>query len=117
MTLSEKEELFAQFQATFVLELIRRGYGVTEGESYRPPEMAKIYAAQGKGVLNSNHCNRLAKDLNLFKGGVFLTQKSDYQEAGDLWKSMSTDEVKCCWGGDFTRVDADHFSFEYNGVE
>jgi hypothetical protein len=118
MTLLEKQQIFALLNSRFVVRLCGMGYKVTFGEAYRPPETAKLYAQQGKGIRNSLHELKLAKDLNLFKEGRFLISIDEYREAGEIWKSYSTDEYECCWGGDFhSRPDADHFSIEHNGVK
>lgn len=110
MTLSTKQQLFAQRISVLILALIERGYEVTLGETWRPCQTAALYAQEGIGIKDSLHTRRLAEDLNLFKGGVFLTTEDEYREAGQLWKSYSTADAVCCWGGDFASPDADHFS-------
>ena len=82
------------------------GYQFTLGEVFRTPEQAKIYASQGKGILHSLHCERLAIDINIFKDGVFLEKNSDYEPLGIYWESL---HPKNRWGGRFKRVDSDHF--------
>lgn len=116
MYLVDKQSQFTFKLAEFLLWLKSKGYQVTLGEAYRPPEMAKIYAAQGKGIKNSVHTLKLAIDLNLFYDGIFLTTFKEYEEAGRKWEGLSTPEITCTWGGRFSRVDANHFSFEHNGV-
>ncbi len=116
MTLLAKQQAFSFLQAQFTFELYSRGYKITEGEWWRSPETAAIYAKQGKGVANSLHCIRLARDLNLFKDGVYLISVDDYREAGGIWKAYSTDDYQCTWGGDFSTADAVHFSIEHNGI-
>jgi hypothetical protein len=110
-----------QKQARFtdcVIQLIRTlteqyNYRVTLGECYRPPETAELYSKQGIGSANSNHCVRLAVDLNLFYQGEFLTSLEEYRTAGGLWKSLDPDAR---WGGDFKNLkDGNHFSFEHLG--
>ncbi len=93
-----------------------RGYGVSLGESWRPPEMAQIYAKEGRGILDSLHCQRLAQDLNLFRGGREMKSTGDYDEAGRLWESYSCPSYTTCWGGRFVKPDADHFSITHDGV-
>jgi hypothetical protein len=114
MKLIEKQKLFPLLLAQFYLDLKKRGYEFTLGESYRPPETAKLYQLEGRGIATSNHCIKIAQDLNLFKNGFFLSKLEQYQEAGNLWESYSTNEYQCCWGGEWG--DADHFSLEHNGV-
>jgi len=80
------------------------------GEGMRAPEMAKIYAEQGKGILDSQHCKKLAVDLFLFANGVFLQDKKDYQLLGEYWKGLNPENRH---GSDFPR--ADHVHFEMKG--
>lgn len=115
MTLSEKQQLFAELVAQLILKAIELDYRVTLGEAYRTPEQAAWYAKQGKGIANSLHTLKLAIDLNLFKEGVYLTASEDYKLLGEWWKEQ---HASCCWGGDFkTRADGNHFSLEHNGVK
>jgi hypothetical protein len=114
VNLAQKQRLFARLISELILEITERGYEVTLGESWRPPEMAKIYAAQGRGITNSLHWSRLAVDLNLFLGGKQLTKSEEYKEVGELWESKSGKDYKCAWGGRFS--DGNHFSIEHNGV-
>ena len=117
MTLLEKQFLFSKLISKFILELGDSGYGVTLGEAHRSDETAAIYAAKGKGILKSVHRIRLAFDLNLFKDGIYLTRTESYLEAGELWESYSTEEIKCCWGGRFMSLqDGNHFSIEHDGT-
>lgn len=117
LTLVEKQQQFSLFLSRFIADLRKRNYYVTLGEAYRPEQMAEIYASTGKGILQSNHRIRLAIDLNIFYEGGLLTTKEDLEIPGRLWKSYSTDLITCCWGGDFKRVDAFHFSFLHNGIK
>lgn len=116
MNLLEKQQAFSILIAKFLLACDRAGYQVTFGEAFRPQEMAEIYAKEGKGVINSVHCLRLAFDLNLFKSGIFLTELEDYRAMGEYWESLSTDNYTTCWGGRFSKPDVDHFSFLHSGV-
>lgn len=116
MSLVAKQSAFAGAVAKLVLEALDRGYLVTFGEAYRPEETAALYEEQGRGIANSNHTRRLAIDLNLFLYGQYLTDSEHYRELGEWWKRESTDEYTCAWGGDFSRPDGNHFSFEHNGV-
>jgi hypothetical protein len=57
---------------------------------------------------------RLAVDLNLFKNGQFLTDSEAHRPLGDYWKSLHPD---CCWGGDFSKPDGNHYSMQYGGIK
>ena len=113
MTLGEQQQRFPPFVATLLQWLYANGYTVTFGEAWRTPEQAAWNAAHGSGIKNSLHCERLAVDLNLFKADVFLTEREDYQPAGEYWKTLDPD---CRWGGDFHSPDSDHFSLAWQGV-
>lgn len=115
MTLLEKQELHVRLVAKLIQWATDHGYGLTWGETWRPPEMAAIYAAQHKGIKNSLHTQRLAVDLNLFKNGTFLTTVKDYESIGLYWEGLSGPDWQCTWGGRFG--DADHFSIEHEGIK
>lgn len=110
--LPEYQQLFAVCVATLILRLEELQYRVTFGEAYRPPETAALYAKQGRGIVKSLHCDRLAVDLNLFRDGEYLTSTEDYRSAGMIWKALNP---FARWGGDFAKPDGNHFSFEWQG--
>ena len=84
------------------------GYECTLGEAYRTHEQAAPYAKEGKAIKNSLHIDRLASDLNLFRGGVYLTRTEDYRQVGEYWESIGGN-----WGGRFN--DSNHFSLSFDG--
>jgi hypothetical protein len=90
-----------------------QGYTLSWGEAFRTQEQAQWDATNHIGIVNSVHCERLAVDFMLFKDGEYLTDPTDYKFMGDYWKSL---DPSCRWGGDFTTVDADHFSITWNGA-
>lgn len=103
--------------ADFIQKVYQNNYKLTFGEAWRPPEMARIYAQEGKGIINSVHCLRLAVDLNAFYNGEYLDGSKDSHiplltKLGEIWESMGGS-----WGGRFHIKDYNHYSFEYNGVE
>jgi hypothetical protein len=113
MTLRELQSVFAQLSAQLIQQAEKFGYDVTLGEAWRSPETAKVYAEEGKGIVDSLHIERLAIDLNLFKQGAYLTDTKDYEILGEWWEGLSCDNYKCAWGGRFH--DGNHFSIEYEG--
>lgn len=110
MRLVEAQQLFAQLVARLIQEAHAQGYAVTFGEAHRPPETARLYAQQGRGTLNSLHSLRLAIDLNLFRGGKYLTATEDHRPLGEWWEKQ---HPRCRWGGRFN--DGNHYSFTPDG--
>jgi hypothetical protein len=108
MTLRERQSLFVRLVADLIRYGSERGYEFTWGRAYDSPEECERLAEAGKGIRNSLHGDRLAVDLNLFRGGDFLTDSAAYEPLGKYWKSLHPD---CRWGGDFIkRKDGNHFS-------
>lgn len=107
----------SDLQQQFVLNVSRlighiydHKYTCTFGEAYRTPEQAAIYAEEGKGIVNSQHCKRLAIDLNLFDAlGRYLTDVEDYRQFGAYWKALDHHNR---WGGDFHLLDGNHFEVD-----
>lgn len=112
MSVVSKQARFTVCIADLIIWADSRGYQLTFGEAYRPRELAELYAAQGRGIANSNHTRRLAVDFNVFKDGVYLTDGADFADLGAYWESL---DPNCRWGGRFR--DGNHFSFEHNGVK
>jgi len=108
-----KQVLFVKIFAQFVLWCYDNGYELTDGEAYRTPEQAALNAQSGKGISNTIHTKRLARDINLFIAGVYQLDSEAYRPLGDKWKTM---HELARWGGDFSRPDGNHFSFEHEGV-
>lgn len=109
MRLGEKQELFAELMAHLLHHAFILGYTVRIGHVFRSKE-----EAERLGFPRSLHTKKLAVDLNLFKDGKFLRKTSDHAELGAFWKSL---HPLCCWGGDFTRPDGNHYSVTHNGVK
>lgn len=104
-TLRQKQSRFALAVALLIQEADKRGYEVTLGEAYRTPQQAAANAKAGTGTANSLHCQRLAIDINLFRGGAFLARSEDHRPLGEWWESLSPDHR---WGGRFN--DGNHYS-------
>lgn len=114
MSLNRKQIRFTRKMAEFQVWAFEHGYQLIEAESYRPPFVAEEYARLGKGIKNSVHTKKLARDLFLFKNGTITWNTADYAALGAEWKRRDPDAR---WGGDMVkRRDAVHFSFEHNGV-
>ena len=106
-----------QSQSTFLLNACKliqyateQGFEVTGGELVRTVEQANLYLKTGfsKAGAKSLHCQRLAIDLNFFKGGSYVTEKSELTMLGTYWESLSPLNS---WGGFFSNFeDCPHFS-------
>ncbi len=114
-------------QAEFLLafcDLIRwgteQGYVLTGGELWRPLEMQEIYLKTGRSkTLKSEHLNRLAVDLNIFRrnadGSLRLCTRDEIKPLGEYWEQM---HPRHRWGGSWRGaveakrsdfIDAPHF--------
>lgn len=107
MNLHDQQALFAKDVAKLIVFIFEQGFSCSLGEAYRTPEQAAIYAKEGKGIVDSLHCKKLAIDLNLFDNkGMYLATEEPYEVIGKYWESLSPVNR---WGGNFPRKDADHF--------
>ena len=104
-----------QEQAAFLLDAIKlvqyateQGFVVTGGELFRSPEQQAIYVKTGRSkTMNSNHLKRCAIDLNFFKDGKIIWDKTTLAPLGAYWESLNP---KNRWGGNFkSLVDCPHF--------
>lgn len=109
----QEQDAFAKDIAKLLTHIHSQGYSCTFGEAWRSHEQAEIYFHQGKGIVNSLHCERLAVDLNLYSPkGEYLKERKDYEPFGIYWCSLNK---KNRWGGCFhdhtgrPKPDSDHF--------
>jgi hypothetical protein len=103
--LTETQFSFSRDVAKLIDYIFAKNYYCSIGEVYRPPETAQLYAKQKRGIANSQHCSRLAIDINLFSPEkVYLAQSMQYKFVGDYWESLNP---KNRWGGRFN--DGNHF--------
>lgn len=98
MTLRQKQSLFARKVASLILAAYEMGFELTLGDAY----------ARAGHMPSSLHYERLAIDLNLFKGGRFLTGTEDHRPLGEFWESIGGS-----WGGRWG--DGNHYSLEHEG--
>jgi hypothetical protein len=114
VTFSQKQQTFCVNVGHLIAWAFARGYRLTFGEAYRPPETAALYAQQGRGIAASLHTKRLAVDFNVFRDGQYLTLSESLRPLGDFWKTLDVDNA---WGGDFsTKPDGNHFSMQHEGI-
>jgi hypothetical protein len=106
-TLSQKQAVFALNVAKLIMFIYERGYSCSLGETFRTANQAAIYAKEGKGIVNSLHCKRLAIDINLFSpDGKYFPDTKDYEPFGTYWELLDDNNR---WGGKFPRADGCHF--------
>ena len=112
-----KDIPFVDRQQTFTLNVSRliqfifaTGHKCTFGETYRTPLQAALYHKQGIGSLDSNHCHRLAIDLNIFdEKNVYLHDAKDYKEFAEFWIKLNPfNEAGYYW----KMKDANHFEMD-----
>ena len=109
-TLREKQSRFALMVARLILHANELGYQLTLGDAYRDPRVfGAMGAAVGYGQARSAHKQRLAIDLNLFKGGEFLSGTAAHRPLGEWWEAQGG-----VWGGRFH--DGNHYSLEHGGI-
>lgn len=113
MTLNAKQVIFTRNVGKLLQWASLASLPVILAEAYRTPEQARIYAEQGKGIINSAHCKKLAVDLFRVADGTVTWRRSDYEALGKYWKQLHPLNR---WGGDFKNRDCVHFSMEHNGV-
>lgn len=108
--LETKQQRFSELMGKLIEKAIGAGYGISMGETYRPPEMAAIYAKEGKGIKDSLHCDRLAVDINLWRGDQYLRDTASYKDLGAWWEQQ---DRHARWGGRWE--DGNHFELTLDG--
>jgi hypothetical protein len=98
MKLGEQQELFSEMIAKLITYIYSKGYKVRVGDFWAKPRNPLEHKA------NSQHYNKLAADLNLFKDGVFLSRTEDHKEFGAYWEAL---HPSCRWGGRYK--DGNHY--------
>ncbi|MBA7495774.1 hypothetical protein ES702_06363 [subsurface metagenome] len=94
MSLRKDQSKFVHMVALLILFAYQKGYELTFGDAY----------AHDGHKANSFHYKRLAIDLNLFKGGKYLSKTEDHKELGEFWESIGGS-----WGGHWD--DGNHYSY------
>ena len=111
MSLGSEQRRLPPMIAALINFAYLKGYELTFGDTYRDPRVHGAMGVKlGYGHASSNHKQKLAVDLNLFKDGLYLTKTSDHLPLGEFWESIGG-----TWGGRFD--DGNHYSIEYGGVK
>lgn len=95
MSLRKDQSKFAHMVALLILYAYEKGYELTFSDAY-------AHDGHREG---SFHYKRLAIDLNLFKGGKYLTRTEDHEPLGLFWESIGGS-----WGGRWE--DGNHYSYK-----
>lgn len=128
MSLVKEQWEFLKDVVKLIKYVEEKGWIVTGGELWRPPEMQRIYVKTGRSkTMDSYHLKRLAIDLNFFKpiqegekykyeqtivvvDGKYYVLTWDYDDIkpfGEYWESL---DKKNRWGGNFKSFkDVPHF--------
>ena len=102
-------------QSAFLLDMCKliqyatqQGWVITGGELFRTAEQQEIYFKTGRSqTMASKHLRRCAIDLNFFKDGKLVWDKTALAPVGAYWESLNP---KNRWGGNFkSLVDVPHF--------
>lgn len=105
-----RQQIFTHNIARLIEYIYSKGYKCTLGESFRTHSQAALYAASGKGIADSNHCYRLAMDINLFNPtDEYLHGVKDYLQFGEYWEKLNPWNE---WGGRWKNGDANHFEMD-----
>lgn len=114
MTLGEKQRLFAKLVPRLIDKAHELSFEVTLGDAFRDPRLhGAIGVKLGYGHPKSGHKHKLAIDLNLFRGGVYLAATEDHRPLGEWWEKQ---HEFARWGGRFSTPDGNHYSFFHEGI-
>ena len=90
MKLLQAQFEFSRNLAKLILYCNAHGYEISFGELYRTQEQQDIYLKSNKTkVHHSQHQERLAVDITLFKDGTIIQSGSAYSECHLFWKSLN----------------------------
>lgn len=115
MRLSTLQQEFTVAIAQLINYATAKGYKLTFGDAYRDPRChGEVGQKASYSSPKSRHKLRLAVDFNLFVLGEYVSDggKLEYIDIGSEWERI---HPLARWGGRFG--DANHFSFEYQGVK
>lgn len=111
LPLKEKQKLFTRLFVEMLIFANLEGYEVVLETGHRSPQEARRLVKERRNIaiLNSLHILKLAHDISLHKGKIYLRDTEDYRELGEYFESIGG-----TWGGHFG--DGNHFSIEHKGV-
>ena len=94
--LGDKRELFTKNIYLLLGRMYERGYA------------PRFDIEHENHMAGSLHYKGLAKDILLFKDGIYLSKTEDHKEFGEYWESLGGS-----WGGRFS--DGNHYSMAFGG--
>lgn len=107
MSLRDEQAKFSLMMARLTIYAYSLGYEISGGEGsimvIHCPYCKKKVSLHRRASL---HHIKLAKDIDLFKDGKYLTKTEDHRPLGLYWEMMGG-----CWGGRFK--DGNHYSLQY----
>lgn len=101
MSLKDEQVSFTKRVPLLINKAFELGYEVTLGDCHRNTKCPY-------GSKTSFHHRRLAIDLNLFRGGVYVTSTEGHRALGEYWESLGG-----VWGGRFN--DGNHYQSTRTG--
>ena len=101
MTLRQKQSRFVECIGKLILFAYQNGYELTFGDTYPGKFKHSDIGLHPKG---------LAIDLNLFKGGRYMTSTESHRTLGEYYESL---DPLCTWGGRWG--DGNHYSYSEGG--
>ena len=112
--LSQLRVEFTQSLCELVLWAREEGYELAFGEGYVALTDGADGDHDGPHMDGGSHYTGLGHDMILYRGGSPVTNSEDvsWVAIGTEWKRR---DDRACWGGDFKKADAGHFSFLYQG--
>lgn len=109
--LGDKQRRFTKAKGELIVFAFSIGYELSDGDANRDERLhGKFGEKKGYGAANSMHKLRLAQDFNLFIKNEWI-KKSSHRAWGVLhafWEARG--------GAQRIPGDANHFSFEHNGM-
>jgi hypothetical protein len=94
----KQQSKFVFMVALLILFATIKGYQLTFGDAWAKKDEGRPHSK------NSDHYDRLAIDLNLFKNGKYLPNTEDHKPLGDFWEFLGG-----TWGGRWK--DGNHYAW------
>ena len=114
LTLRQARCRFTEALAALITFAVSRGYEVALAEGMDRKTTKDPTTDHMPGSL---HEIGLAQDLDLYLGGVYLTDSEDHTMLGTFWEEYGVEHgLPLVWGGNFSKPDGCHYSLRWRGV-